>query len=464
MDNAGKIGDRVWNDANGDGIQTAGEPGISGVTVRLYAADGTTLLNTLATDTSGNYQFVGLANATYVVKVDTATLPSGYTQTGYGDPGAPCGGSCNNQGTTTVSGGNTVTNVDFGYKPPANTYPVNGRVWKDLDGNGAQNGAEPGIAGVTVCLYDSTGTNVVACTTTQVTTGDYTFPGTPNGTYVIKVDPTTMPAGGFIQTGDPNGTCPGAACDNKSQVTVNNTPVTNQNFGYQQPLSSISGTVCYGNGNGDCTTGEPVAVGVPVYLTYAGPDGIFGTPDDVTTPTVTDGSGNYTFPNLPGGAYQVTKLDPPGATSLADADGGNPNNISIILTPGQNKPNQDFEMLPAPAAIGDRVWLDENGNGLQDAGEDGIPNVKAQLYAANGTTLLATTYTDANGGYLFPGLQAGTYVVKVDPASLPAGLAANPTYDEDGVGTANQATVTAGDGRRAPDDGLRLQLGADVAT
>ena len=85
---------------------------MSGVTVRLYAADGTTLLNTLATDTSGNYQFVGLANATYVVKVDTATLPSGYTQTGYGDPGAPCGGSCNSQGTTTVSGGNTVTNVD----------------------------------------------------------------------------------------------------------------------------------------------------------------------------------------------------------------------------------------------------------------------------------------------------------------------------------------------------------------
>ena len=70
MDNNGKIGDRVWNDANNDGIQTAGESGIGNVTLRLYPdTDGITTVDqtylaTAVTDGSGNYQFVGLADTT----------------------------------------------------------------------------------------------------------------------------------------------------------------------------------------------------------------------------------------------------------------------------------------------------------------------------------------------------------------------------------------------------------------
>ena len=37
----------------------------------------------------------------------------------------------------------------------------------------------------------------------------------------------------------------------------------------------------------------------------------------------------------------------------------------------------------------------------QDAGEDGIPNQKVELYDVSGQFLLATTYTDADGGYTF---------------------------------------------------------------
>ena len=75
---------------------------------------------------------------------------------------------------------------------------------------------------------------------------------------------------------------------------------------------------------------------------------------------------------------------------------------------------------PKPGVIGNYVWLDEDGDGDQDAGEAGIPNVKVQLCAdAACTSVLATTYTDANGGYLFPDLRPrGTYYVKVTP---PAG-------------------------------------------
>jgi hypothetical protein len=42
VDYGGSIGDFVWNDADGDGVQDPGELGIPGVTVNLYAADGGT--------------------------------------------------------------------------------------------------------------------------------------------------------------------------------------------------------------------------------------------------------------------------------------------------------------------------------------------------------------------------------------------------------------------------------------
>ncbi|MEM7395649.1 MAG: SdrD B-like domain-containing protein, partial [Verrucomicrobiota bacterium] len=88
--------------------------------------------------------------------------------------------------------------------------------------------------------------------------------------------------------------------------------------------------------------------------------------------------------------------------------------------------------LPASLtiAMGDRVWLDENSNGIEDAGEAGIPNVVMQLYDA-GNNPIRTTVTDSEGFYLFTGIPAGLYTIEV--ASIPAGLEDNPTFDPDGV-------------------------------
>lgn len=83
-----EIGNRVWLDRDVDGIQDAGEANLGGVTVRLFGADGTTLLATAVTDPDGNYYFsnapgtnsasaiyaiAGLrAQTSYVVKLDHA--------------------------------------------------------------------------------------------------------------------------------------------------------------------------------------------------------------------------------------------------------------------------------------------------------------------------------------------------------------------------------------------------------
>ena len=53
-----------------------------------------------------------------------------------------------------------------------------------------------------------------------------------------------------------------------------------------------------------------------------------------------------------------------------------------------------------PASVGNFVWHDKNGNGIQDEGEPGIDGVTINLYDANGAKLETTT-TAGGGAYLF---------------------------------------------------------------
>ena len=67
------IGDRVWNDADGNGADN-GEPGVPGVTVILKDANGVEVART-TTDANGNYRFAGLVPGTYAVDIE---VPAGY--------------------------------------------------------------------------------------------------------------------------------------------------------------------------------------------------------------------------------------------------------------------------------------------------------------------------------------------------------------------------------------------------
>jgi choice-of-anchor A domain-containing protein len=76
----GKIGDFVWQDTNGNGCQDAGEPGIPGAKVDLYAGCGANvvLIKSTTTDANGKYLFEGLCAGQYTVGFNT---PSGYSPT-----------------------------------------------------------------------------------------------------------------------------------------------------------------------------------------------------------------------------------------------------------------------------------------------------------------------------------------------------------------------------------------------
>ena len=55
--------------------------------------------------------------------------------------------------------------------------------------------------------------------------------------------------------------------------------------------------------------------------------------------------------------------------------------------------------IGAMGSIGDRAWLDLNGNGMQDLEEPNMPGILIELYR-NGE-LAASTTTDLYGRYLF---------------------------------------------------------------
>ena len=124
--------------------------------------------------------------------------------------------------------------------------------------------------------------------------------------------------------------------------------------------------------------------------------------------TTTDQNGNYVFDNLLPGDYTVIVGSGPDGTNPST-----PTSVDVTLAPGQDITTVDFGFTPIPTgSIGDFVWNDTNGDGVQDPGETGIPGVTITLYDSNGD-VIATTTTDDNGNYVFDNLPAGDYTVVV---------------------------------------------------
>lgn len=73
---ASAIGDRVWEDRDGDGIQGADEPGMAGFPVELEGqdVDGNPVARSAVTDASGRYSFSGVASGRYRVTFDPEGL------------------------------------------------------------------------------------------------------------------------------------------------------------------------------------------------------------------------------------------------------------------------------------------------------------------------------------------------------------------------------------------------------
>jgi SdrD B-like domain len=91
-------------------------------------------------------------------------------------------------------------------------------------------------------------------------------------------------------------------------------------------------------------------------------------------------------------------------------------------------PQQEFFEL------GDFVWNDQNKDGLQDAGELGLPSVIVNLYDDRFNFLLST-YTDSIGFYLFDEIAEGGYIIEIVPPTgyiiSPPNAGGNDAFDSD---------------------------------
>ena len=88
----------------------------------------------------------------------------------------------------------------------------------------------------------------------------------------------------------------------------------------------------------------------------------------------------------------------------------------VVTSPGVTCPAQATATIVTPASLGNKVWLDNNMNGQQDVGEQGLAGVAVELYRsvsgqATGSAI-ASTVTDQNGNYLFPGLAPDNYIAR----------------------------------------------------
>ena len=76
-------------------------------------------------------------------------------------------------------------------------------------------------------------------------------------------------------------------------------------------------------------------------------------------------------------------------------------NLGLLGPFGKANGLSDIVLLcdPAPIEIGNRIWKDVNGNGIQDAGEPGLSGIRVRLLK-NGIQVGETT-TDSNGEFYF---------------------------------------------------------------
>ena len=436
------IGDRTWYDVNGNGIQDNAEANLSNVPVQLFRASdlGTPILTDLngtafplTTDANGAYLFDNLRPDTYVVHF---TPPSGYVLTlqdqgGDDNLDSDANVGTGNTGNYTLNSGDDDLSADAGFYIPVR---LGDRVWIDRNYNGLQDNGELNVSGVTVTLV----TDGVAVAETRVTdaNGTYIFDDLAPG-HQYSVEFSNLPVGYKFTQQDIGGD---DTIDSDVNVTTGRasgqTPLVlsadeNLSFDAGIYLPVVIGDRVWedSNANGIQDAGEPGINGVGVEL-Y-----IDGVASGITTSTA--GGGLYSFIDLlPNHSYTVAFTSLPASPkpyNITTTDVGSNDaedsdivalNIPIQATPTMFSGDSN-ETLDAgfyrTASMGNRVWIDANGNGLQDGGESDVSGVTVRLYDVATNTLQDTNITDANGLYHFDNLIPSSYYVIFDSTTLPTG-------------------------------------------
>ena len=302
---------------------------------------------------------------------------------------------------------------------PMTPAALGDKVFLDLNKNGIQDVNEPGVANVTVKLYD--GNNQLLGTTQTSNTGIYAFTNLSTGNYYVKFE---LPSG-YAFTLKDQGT------DNSKDSDVN-------------PSTGLTSVITLPNGVTDNSWDAGIYILTAKMGNYVwndiNQDGIQNNNESgisnvtvqlytcnnvLSATTLTDDFGAYYFENITPGEYYVKFTLPngyvfspknSGANSEVDSDADVNTGKTACTNLEANETDLTWDAgmyIPTPqiANIGDHVWYDTNKNGIQEAGESGISGVTVKLYTCN-NSLVSTTTTDNLGKYLFEEVAVGEYYVK----------------------------------------------------
>lgn len=394
-----EIGNFIWIDADGDGIQDPDEAPLANVVVGLYDDSGN-LIATVATDANGNYLFSSATgsdtNSTdYGMTLDpngsytVAVLDSNYDPGGALDgfiptPTANAEGTTNDASDNSDSDGVSVTagtgtdaaslgvsftgngpgennhNFDFGF---VELGAISGTITADTDGDGVGNTP---IANVVLELLDSSGNPVLdsngnAITVTTDANGDFLFDNVVPGDYTVV---ERQPAG-YADVSEAEGGADGDHPDNgvlnSIDVTVEAGETDAGNDFVEEQFGAISGNVI-ADTDGDSVPDTPLAGVVLELLDNAGNPVLDASGNPITT--TTDANGDYLFSDVLPGDYQIAEQQPQGYADQSETDGGddadNPdngivNNIPVTVNAGETDSGNDFieELEPTSVSMTD---------------------------------------------------------------------------------------------------------------
>lgn len=281
-------------------------------------------------------------------------------------------------------------------------------LWLDADADGLRGDGEAALPGVSVelCSVDEEA-RILAATGMSDGEGLVRFDGLLPGVYVLALTP---PEGVLLYGGHEIGPFEVGMGGEVSLALP----------AYQ--AASIAGRVWEDlNNDGLFTRNEPLLAAVTVTLL----DGAGQAMQTVET----DGAGRYRFDGVPPVLCSVHFALPEAYIFTSPAEGGSVvpqmDSIQGATEPMRMEMGMKAEGIDAGALrhtrIGDLVWLDRNGNGLQDTEEPGLAGMHVDLIRVSsdgGEVVVAQAQTDANGRYRFDAVRPGTYRVAFEPGDL----------------------------------------------
>ena len=352
----------VFDDANSNGQQDLGEPGLTGAIVTLDGDPSVT--------TSGD----GLITGTFTFRVIEEyfhavheTNPPGYRSTTPDDVNVE------------VTLGNGY-HVEFGDTDNPDTASIYGTVFDDLNGNGLQEAAEPGLSGVVISV--TVGGDVLTATTQAFGQYNYAFETQTAGWHTVQEQDPARP--GYRST---------TPDEINIDVDLGNSYAVNFGDTASTAFSTIMGIVFDDDsGDGVQNPSEPGIGGVLISLS-----------DGLTT--TTGAYGEYALPISAAGYVQVTETDPVGYHSTT------PNDVAVEVSGMGQVHVVDFgdsDNIFVSSVFG-TVFADQDGNGARDVTEPALSGVTV---TGNGLAYV----TNALGQYTFLVEETGAYtVIETDP-------------------------------------------------